>query len=90
MYFSSNEDLYQYLLYLISILNERDRRDLSEKIKFASAQAASSATEFLGESRIALKEVLLNASSVLNEKEKIDLASALAQIGNALERHGRS
>lgn len=90
MYFSANEDLYKYLLYLISILNERDRGDLSEKMEFASRQAASSATEFLGESRIALKEVLQKAGGILNEKEKSDLTSALVQIGNALERHGRS
>jgi hypothetical protein len=90
MYFSSNEDLYKYLLYLISILNERDRGDLSEIIEFASTQAESSAAEFLGESRIALKEVLLKSGSILNEKEKIDLTGALAQIRNALERHGRS
>lgn len=86
MYFSNNEDLYKYLLYLISILNERGRDDLSEKIEFASKQATSSATEFLGESRIAIKEVLLRAGTILNEKEKLDLTSALTQIGSALER----
>lgn len=90
MYFSSNEDLYKYLLYLISILNERGRGDLGEKIDFARKQAASSATEFLGESRIALKEVLQKSEKSLNEQEKDDLASAIVQISDALGRRDRS
>lgn len=86
MYFSKNEDLYNYLFSLITILKERGRDDLSKQIEFATKQAASGSTEFLGESRIAIKEVLLKADGILNQNEKSDLTSALAQIGNALDK----
>jgi hypothetical protein len=86
MYFSKNEDLYNYLLSLISILKERDRDDLGKQIEFATKQASSSSAEFLGESRIAMKEVLLKTDSSLNQKEKSDLIGALTQIGNVLDK----
>jgi hypothetical protein len=66
---SSNRDLYDYLLSVIAILNQRGAMELSEIVRIASVQAGAISTEFLGESRIALRQVLAEQDGILTAEE---------------------
>jgi hypothetical protein len=77
---SSNEDLYEYLLFLASALKQRKSVALSEAVGLAIGNAASFSTEFLGESRIALKQVLDQENGVLTDQERTDLQDAWKQL----------
>jgi hypothetical protein len=83
---SSNKDLYEYLLFLSSALKQRGSMALSEVVEFAIGNAASLSTEFLGESRIALKQVLGQENGVLTDQERTDLLDVLKQLDKALDR----
>lgn len=81
---SSNQDLYDYLLFLSSELKQRGLAVLSEAVTFASSQGSSSSTEFLGESRIALKRVLKEENGALTDQERAKLSAVLKQLDEAL------
>jgi len=84
---SDNQDLYKYLLFLASVLKQRGATALSEIVQFASRQASTfPATEFLGESRIALRRVLDEEKGILNNEERTDLCDVLKQLDNAFKR----
>lgn len=83
---SSNKDLYDYLLLLSSELKQRGETTLSEAVLFAAGQASSLSTEFLGESRIALRQVSNEENGVLTKQERADLSSVLKQLDEALPR----
>jgi hypothetical protein len=69
--FSNNRELYEYLLFLAAELQKRKFKELSEAVAFASRQAASNiSTEFLGESRIALRRVLKEEDGILTVQER--------------------
>ena len=67
---SSNRELYDYLLSLSAELKQRGAAGLSEVVAFASAQGSSSSTEFLGESRIALRRVLTEENGALTDQQR--------------------
>jgi hypothetical protein len=83
---TNNRDLYEYLLLLTSILKQRGAADLSNAVKFATGNAASSSTEFLGESRIALRRVSTDAKGVLTDQELSDLLDVLKQLDKAFQK----
>ena len=85
MHLSSNGDLYEYLRSLILILSERGRGDLAARVDFACRHSASSAAEFLGESKLALEAVIESGSGILKANEIADLKTAVTEIREAFE-----
>jgi hypothetical protein len=86
MELSSNRELYEYLLFLDSQLESRGSGVLSKGLA-AAARTASAipVTEFLGESRIALRRVLAEESGILSRTERADLQHVLRQLDAALD-----
>ncbi len=85
MKLSSNRELYEYLLLLASQLNDRGAGALSKDVaRAARTVSAFPATEFLGESRIALRRVLAE-NVALSEIERADLQDVLGQLDAALD-----
>ena len=84
--FSSNRELYEYLLFLRSELKQRGSEELSETVAAASRHASSMSTEFLGESRTALEQVLKYENGLLTEQDRADLSDVLKQLGEALDK----
>jgi hypothetical protein len=82
---NSNRDLYDYLLLLASLLEQQGLHALSEAVMFASAQAAGLSTEFLGESRIALRRVRDEGADALGGDDRNDLLDVLRQLDEALD-----
>ncbi len=82
---SSNQDLYDYMLFLESELQRRGLASLSKAVAFAIGAASSLSTEFLGESRIALRHVLKGEKGALNKQERSDLIDVLKQLDQALD-----
>jgi hypothetical protein len=74
---SSNSDLYRYLLELAENLRKLGLSELAEIVISASNQAAAMSTEFLGESRIALRRVWNCGRSILTEEARADLVNVL-------------
>ena len=85
--FSNNQEFYDYLILLISRLHRRGFHDLAKPLEFAASQASSNSTEFLGESRIALRQ-LLDESPVhaLTEAELNEVQYALSQLDTAFTK----
>jgi len=84
--FPNNRELYEYLLFLAAELQKRKFEELSEAVAFASRQASGMSTEFLGESRIALRRVLKEEDGILTVQERADLSDVLKQLDEALDR----
>jgi hypothetical protein len=82
---SNNAELYQYLLHLSAILQERDAKQLGEAVVHASKCSAGMSTEFLGESRIALRQVLKKGAGLLTTQERDDVKDVLRQLDKALD-----
>ncbi len=88
MKLSSNRHLYEYLESLATKLRDRGAGALSESITTASRYAAGMSTEFLGESRIVLRNLAQRGSTLLSQQEQSDLSDILAQLDEALDRRG--
>ena len=86
MSLSSNQALYDYLVRLARHLNDRGATELSAAAAAASRQAASMSTEFLGESRIALRRILEGEKGVLSAAERSEIENVLRQLTAALNR----
>jgi len=86
MTLADNRRLYEYLLTLASKLKSQGREDLGQIVVSASRQAAGLSTEFLGESRIALREVAREQAGALTEEEARELTEVLQQLDAALDR----
>jgi len=82
----SNSELYSYLLGLEGTLRSHGSADLADAVAGASCQASGLSTEFLGESRIALRRVATLAEGVLGERDRRDLLDVLGQLDAALDR----
>jgi hypothetical protein len=86
MKLSSNRDLFEYLTYLARKLNEAGAAQLADSVLAASRTASGiPITEFLGESRIALRHVQQMGVGLLTRREQADLADVLAQIDAAFD-----
>lgn len=85
---SNNRELYGYLVLLVDKLKDRGFLELSETVRLASRHAASNmSTEFLGESRIALRQLSQHEGNALTEQEHSDLLDVLKQLDEAFARH---
>jgi hypothetical protein len=89
MYLPSSQALYDYLLRLAQDLEFRGQAALCELAVSASKQAASSSTEFLGESRIALRRILREEKGTLSQLERAEIEDVLRQITAAINRWPR-
>ena len=86
MRLGNNQQLYAYLANLGATLNCRGVVDLGRIVLGASRTAAGiPVTEFLGESRIALRRVE-NEQNVLTESERLELLDVLRHLGEAFSR----
>ena len=84
--FSNNQQLLDYLVSLSSELKKRGLLELSEMLGFAIGNASSMSTEFLGESRIALRQVLQQGREALTEQERDDVQGVLKQLDKAFDK----
>jgi hypothetical protein len=83
---SSNAEVYEYLVGLSKTLEERGSIKLAEVVFHASETAAGNmSTEFLGESRIALRRVVKAGGRVLNHQERHDAKDVLLQLEQVFE-----
>ena len=86
MQLENNRQLYDYLAAIGAKLNVRGAVDLSRVVLAASRMVSTiPATEFLGESRIALRRVE-NAQNLLSESERLELLDVLRQLDEAFGR----
>jgi hypothetical protein len=86
MRLENNQQLYEYLTAIGATLNSRGAVELSRVVLAASLTAAGiPVTEFLGESRVALRRVE-NEQNVLTETERLELAGILRQLDGAFSR----
>jgi len=84
---SNNRELCEYLVLLADKLKDRGFLELSETVRLASRHSASNmSTEFLGESRIALRLLLQGEGNALTEQEHSELLDVLEQLDEALHR----
>jgi hypothetical protein len=82
---TNNDELYRYLVQLGELLAARGAS--SEGVRSAAKQAAGLSTEFLGESRNALMQVLNVDALALKPDEREKLLSVVSQIEAALQRN---
>jgi hypothetical protein len=81
-----NQQIYDYLVAMSTKLNNRDAVKLSQDVLAASRMVATiPITEFLGESRIALRRVE-NEQTVLTDEECSELRDVIRQLDEALAR----
>jgi hypothetical protein len=83
---SNNAELHQYLVMLADRLAHRGAQSLSDAVRRAAGHATGLSTEFLHESRIALKRVLAEEHATLPPVERYELRSVLSQIEAAFRR----
>ena len=83
---SSNKELYQYMVSLADILRTMGCCELSNVVALAARQSASMSAEFLGESRIALRQVKQEGWDLLSPTDQEDLLDVLKQLDDALDR----
>ena len=86
MRLDNNQQLYDYLVALGAKLNAREAVHLSRVVLAASRTVATiPGTEFLGESRIALRRVE-TAQTGLTEDERLELRDIVRQLDEAFSR----
>ena len=83
---SNNTELCQYLQFLWKTLEERHAKELSEAVAHASRMSPYMTTEFLGESRIALRKLIKEEHGVLTSQERDDVRNVLNQIDGVFDR----
>ena len=84
---ASNQELYDWLVKLASQLASRNASDLGDLLLRASRTSVGNmSTEFLGESRIAVRRVLAKEYGKLTNQERVEMQDVLQQLDNALER----
>jgi hypothetical protein len=60
--------------------------ELGDVVDIAIGNASSMSTEFLGESRIALRQVWKEECGILSDQERCDLSDVLKQLDTVMER----
>jgi hypothetical protein len=82
---SNNQELYDYLCSLRELLERRGAFALGRLLANACAHAASMSVEFLGESRLALHNVLREAGAHLTNAERSEAEDVIRQIDSAFQ-----
>ena len=86
MRLDNNRQLYDYLVAIGAKLNDRGAVELSRLVLAVSRTVRTIPnTEFLGESRIALRRVE-NEQTVLTENERLELLDIVRQLDEAFSR----
>ena len=85
MKLTSNRELHDYLLALSTKLTSRGDQKLSRVVTAARRHAAGMSTEFLGESRIALRQVAKGKLGILDEEELAEVLEILNQLDSAFD-----
>ena len=84
---ASNAELYEYLTTLSKTLEERGSKKLANVVLHASQTAAGNMiTEFLGESRIALRQVVKDSRRTLTKEERDKVKAVLRQLEDVFEK----
>ena len=83
---SSNTELHSYLLSLADLLANRGSPALASSVRFAARQGAALSTEFLGESRIALRHVLKTEGGLLQLHKRDELHGVIGQLDSAFRK----
>lgn len=86
MILKSNQELYEYLVWLRAKLLDESAIDLANLISHAIGNASSMSTEFLGESKKALLSVVRSDHSGLTLEELTRAQGIIDQIAAALDR----
>jgi len=85
---ANNKELYDYLVDLSTKLEARGAESLAAIVLAASGQSAGLSTEFLGESRIALRKVSDSDEVLITADERAEMVDVLKQLSVALDgRH---
>lgn len=82
---SSNAELHEYLRALEGKLRQQGLMKLGDQVLFASRQASTTSTEFLGEARVALRAVSTLGRGKLDVEDQALLDSVLRQLDAALD-----
>jgi hypothetical protein len=83
---ASNAELHRYLLQTAELLTLLGRAEQADKVRRAAAQGAGLGTEFLGESKIALLDVLRTSGNVMDVADRNRVAAVIEQLEKALNR----
>lgn len=84
---SSNQELYEYLLFLSSVLKQRGSKQLDEIVGFAIGFASTfPPAEFIYESRLALERILEQENGVLTDQERKDARRVFKQLNKACKK----
>ena len=87
MKLSNNAQLYEYLVSLSAELKREGADELSDLVTKASRTAGGiPITEFLGESRIALRRVSAEENGILSNQEHAELLEVLSQLDATFDR----
>lgn len=84
----SNEELFQYLVDLATILRGCGELVAADGVTFASRFVSGSSTEFMHESHVALTNVKKTCGSKLSRSQFEDVVSVITQIDTAFNRVG--
>ncbi|MCD4824348.1 MAG: hypothetical protein K8S55_07060 [Phycisphaerae bacterium] len=84
----SNEDLHEYICWLVQELKTRGQNELADQLAVASDFSFGSPSEFLYEAESVLKKVRDVAGTILSDSEKEDVDAAIRQIDLAFKRIG--
>jgi len=83
----NNRELYDFMGMLVSRLRALGATALEAVVETARHHAAGMNTEFLGESRIALRRVLKDGRRVLTPEDLAEIRDVVSQIDATFGRH---
>jgi hypothetical protein len=86
--FSNNRELYEFLVHLRTVLSGKGAVHLSRIVESAMRQASALSTEFLGESRVALRTVINEQRGILTAEQADDVRDVIKQLDRVLDRPG--
>lgn len=84
----SNQELFEYLVWLSNELRMKQQDELARHLTHASRFASGSPSEFFHEAQLALCEVRDSASAALSPETIADLRSVIAQLSGSFKKIG--
>lgn len=89
MQLTDNQALHDYLTSLAALLRERGANVMADAVAAASRQASGLSTEFLGESRLALRKLVHSNLVALSDEDRVELGDVLEQLDVVLDGRTR-
>jgi hypothetical protein len=80
---ANNRELFDYMLSLGTTLKDRGANELGQLVLDANRLFAGMSTEFLGESRAALREVLAAGTKMIDDAERAKVVDVVRQLDKA-------